>query len=428
MGRSRPSWLVMATAGLCVVVTIVMLVSWYVIGAQVAPTSPMIPRGRRGPRLSGQALVHVVGYAQFPMTDYDCGSGLTIKVSAYDVQTEVDLVIFQDHPSCSHPDLIGLRPKEEGRDFWVLESLERPQCRRNPSSVLLHSIDSVSSYRLDCGGYQRSYAWWFGEIDVIKAMKRPLSHQQWLQKDASNPVFWAALNCHSQNGREYAIAELSRWVNVSRYGDCLRNVFNHPYTYEYERHGTNMKKGDPLNGIPEELAAKHMFYLSVENSNCKDYVTEKYWKALYAGVIPIVDGPEDYGPFLPHPNAVIRMDAFPSLRHLALYIKMLSQNYTAYMQHMPWKTQEDFEFPNHFKDLVRPVEQQKRDQERLCRLLNQANEFRASGTCTTCCRLPDDSCQRKYKWGAPWYLRPITYVASIITAGAVLLIGQKLIC
>ena len=40
----------------------------------------------------------------------------------------------------------------------------------------------------------------------------------------------------------------------------------------------------------DDLSANHSFYLAFENSNCKDYITEKFWRTLTKPVIPVVMG------------------------------------------------------------------------------------------------------------------------------------------
>ena len=40
----------------------------------------------------------------------------------------------------------------------------------------------------------------------------------------------------------------------------------------------------------DDLSANHSFYLAFENSNCQDYITEKFWRTLTKPVIPVVMG------------------------------------------------------------------------------------------------------------------------------------------
>ena len=42
-----------------------------------------------------------------------------------------------------------------------------------------------------------------------------------------------------------------------------------------------------------KFAGRSLFYLALENSVCEDYITEKLWRAVSAGAVPVVfDAPQ----------------------------------------------------------------------------------------------------------------------------------------
>ena len=46
-------------------------------------------------------------------------------------------------------------------------------------------------------------------------------------------------------------------------------------------------------GLEDEIISDYKFVLSIENSVCKDYITEKFFNnGLASGVVPIVGGPD----------------------------------------------------------------------------------------------------------------------------------------
>ena len=51
---------------------------------------------------------------------------------------------------------------------------------------------------------------------------------------------------------------------------------------------------DPLSGMHSaefyNLMAKYKFTIAIENSLCEDYITEKLWRTLHLGSVPIVLG------------------------------------------------------------------------------------------------------------------------------------------
>lgn len=85
--------------------------------------------------------------------------------------------------------------------------------------------------------------------------------------------------------------------------------------------------------------SKYKFYLSFENSNCDEYITEKLWWNAYAkDAIPIVMGTSKqlYRQMLP-PNSYINVDDFASPRDLANYIIYLNKNPSEMKEYFKWK-------------------------------------------------------------------------------------------
>ncbi|OTF80387.1 hypothetical protein BLA29_013929, partial [Euroglyphus maynei] len=90
----------------------------------------------------------------------------------------------------------------------------------------------------------------------------------------------------------------------------------------------------------------YKFYLAFENSNCRDYITEKFYLNGLGenhrdfNIIPIVMGahPMDYRRQSP-PNSFIHVDNFQSPLQLAKYLHYLDKNDDEYNKYFDWKHQ-----------------------------------------------------------------------------------------
>jgi hypothetical protein len=100
---------------------------------------------------------------------------------------------------------------------------------------------------------------------------------------------WVAKNCRSSNHREQFVeAVMGAGVRVDNFGGCLHNK-DFPEGYQ-DTEESFIK-----------LLSKYKFYLSFENSLCRHYYTEKLFRSLEIGVIPILLGhPADIDYLLPH--------------------------------------------------------------------------------------------------------------------------------
>jgi len=127
----------------------------------------------------------------------------------------------------------------------------------------------------------------------------------------------------------------------------------------------------------EFLLEKHKFYLSMENSLCPDYVTEKFYRALDNGVVPIVYGGADDSQYAP-PHSYINIADFKSPKELADYLKLLDKNDALYLKYFEWK--------KYYQVVRRPMK----------------------GWCDLCAKLNEDvQVTKSYDDVAEWWVRKI---------------------
>nr|VZI40529.1 unnamed protein product [Spirometra erinaceieuropaei] len=88
-----------------------------------------------------------------------------------------------------------------------------------------------------------------------------------------------------------------------------------------------------------QLSLQYKFYLAFENSDCKDYITEKLFiNALMYSMLPVVMGaPRSSYCAMAPPNSFIHVDDFSSPADLADYLIWLDRNDTAYASYFAWQ-------------------------------------------------------------------------------------------
>ena len=74
-------------------------------------------------------------------------------------------------------------------------------------------------------------------------------------------VAWFVSNCGARNGRLNYAKELSKYIQVDIYGAC----------------GSKRCPRTQSNNCFDMLNRDYKFYLAFENSNCRDYITEKFF-------------------------------------------------------------------------------------------------------------------------------------------------------
>ncbi|XP_052826277.1 alpha-(1,3)-fucosyltransferase 10 [Octopus bimaculoides] len=135
---------------------------------------------------------------------------------------------------------------------------------------------------------------------------------------------------------------------LSKYGSCwavclfvfiiitILSGFFLNYFFVY-----NFSLVDPINGMSHKdfykLIAKYKFAFSMENGICDDYMTEKLWRPLMVGTVPVILGSSKVRDFLPHEKSAIIIDDFDTAESLAKYLLYLNRNDEEYEKYLQWK-------------------------------------------------------------------------------------------
>ncbi|XP_063776071.1 alpha-(1,3)-fucosyltransferase 10 isoform X2 [Pseudophryne corroboree] len=144
------------------------------------------------------------------------------------------------------------------------------------------------------------------------------------------PVVYVQSDCDPPSDRDTYVKELMNYIAVDSYGECLHNRDLPPQV-------SNPSFMDDTQFY--NILAQYKFILAFENAVCEDYITEKLWRPLKLGSIPVYYGASNIEDWLPSNKSVIIVDRFSHPRELAQYIKHLDQDDRHYMEFLEWKLQ-----------------------------------------------------------------------------------------
>ncbi|XP_051765659.1 alpha-(1,3)-fucosyltransferase 10 isoform X1 [Ctenopharyngodon idella] len=154
-----------------------------------------------------------------------------------------------------------------------------------------------------------------------------LAYKNRLRKTLA-PVVYVQSDCDPPSDRDVYIQELMQHIQVDSYGQCLHNKDLPPHL----RDSTAM---DDQNFY--QILTQYKFILAFENAICDDYITEKLWRALKLGVVPVYYGAPNVHMWLPDSRSAIVVDPNEPPKKLAQYIKMLDKNDWEYLKYLEWK-------------------------------------------------------------------------------------------
>ncbi|XP_024938146.1 glycoprotein 3-alpha-L-fucosyltransferase A isoform X2 [Cephus cinctus] len=229
-----------------------------------------------------------------------------------DNMENADLVVFQDY--ISH---VGHRPPNQ---IWMIYFLECPYHTQNIKNA---AINWTGTYRKDSDIVAPYERWQYYDPSVTQ-----INQHFNYAANKTKKVAWFVSNCHARNQRMRYAKELGKHIQVDIYGAC----------------GPLHCPRSQAQTCFDMLDVDYKFYLAFENSNCKDYITEKFFvNGLGHNVLPIVMGahPTDYARSAPY-RSYIHVDEFESPKELAEYLYRLDNDDELYNSYFKWKGTGEF--------------------------------------------------------------------------------------
>ncbi|KAI3386150.1 hypothetical protein SNEBB_010020 [Seison nebaliae] len=142
-----------------------------------------------------------------------------------------------------------------------------------------------------------------------------------------NGALWFVSNCNSKKRWDFA-KKLQEFFPVEIFGKCVE------------------KSCDDNCRI--KLSKNYKFYLSLENSDCADYITEKFYRnALSVGLIPIVLQPnlESYEQIAPKDSFIHFSHLNGNVEALGKYLRKISQSFQLYYEYRKWEKTYEVIYP-----------------------------------------------------------------------------------
>ena len=167
---------------------------------------------------------------------------------------------------------------------------------------------------------------WLKSIDVLEGAPW-FTLQEKKDKDIASVLYVQSV-CNQPSDRDAYVQDLMKYIKVDSFGRCLNNK---KLPDQYEDTLTFEDKGF------FKFVAKYKFTLVFENAICDDYLTEKIWRPLQIGSVPIYRGSPSILDWMPNNHSVILVDDFAGPKELAEYIKKLDADDSAYLEYLKFK-------------------------------------------------------------------------------------------
>ncbi|CAF1584169.1 unnamed protein product, partial [Adineta ricciae] len=197
-----------------------------------------------------------------------------------------------------------------------------------PGGVIKHAIDYQFNWTIS---YRFNAEASIGAYGITIFRDKPLTTKH----------FNSYIDEEFKKRQAYAIWFVSNCQPRARIDFYLRFRSYYPFTRVYGKcasQNTTSQCSRDSQCESDELT-RNKFYLAFESQSCRDYITEKFWRSLAFGIIPIVFGPRDKQSLerIAPPKSFVFADDFLTILDLAEHLTEIDRNRTLFEEYHRWR-------------------------------------------------------------------------------------------
>jgi len=167
------------------------------------------------------------------------------------------------------------------------------------------------------------------DLTSTKYFKDVQTKNRYIKESGYAPVVYVQSGCDAPSQRDLWVQEFMKHIQVDAFGSCLHNKELPDDLVGSEQMG---------NKNFYQLLSRYKFVLSMENAVCQDYVTEKFWRTIEIGSVPIYLGAPNIEDYLPTNKSAILVKDYKSPEEVAKIVNDLNQNDQAYEEYLSFKS------------------------------------------------------------------------------------------
>ena len=218
-------------------------------------------------------------------------------------------------------------PRRKGEDWALLHEESMKNNAHFCHEEMMRHFNHTSTFRLHSDLPLTTQYLESLEMITDPTYLLSLESKNQLVEEGLAPVAYVQSSCDTPSMRDLWVEEFSKHIKVDSYGSCLNNKPLPPSLAGSEQFE---------NREYFSLLGKYKFVIAVENAVCDDYVTEKLWRTLMVGAVPIYLGAGNIEDYLPNQNSAVLVKDFDSAKGVADFVLSLHHNdeqYVRYLRH-----------------------------------------------------------------------------------------------